>query len=156
MDNEGMIQMIHEDWMRLALQIAAADIYEVPVGAIVVYNGEVIASAHNERENGVNPFAHAEILAMERAAAYLGTRTLKGCVLYVTLEPCPMCAGALLLAQPDACIFGAYDEAGGCCGSLYDLPEDACFTHRVPCSGGVLNNEAQALLSRFFNRLRTT
>jgi tRNA(adenine34) deaminase len=148
--------MIHEDWMHMALKIASEDDNEVPVGAIVVFNGRMIASAHNERERSLSPFTHAEMLAMERASAILGSRVLIGCTLYVTLEPCPMCAGALLMAQPDLCIFGAYDDARGCCGSVYNLPQDAVLSRVVPCRGGVLERESKELLSRFFIRLRST
>ena len=112
-----------EAFMLEALREARKDGEEVPVGAVVVHEGRVIARAHNERKND-QPFAHAEILAMERAAQALGRRRLHGCTLYVTLEPCPLCAGGLILSQIDACVFGAFDPRQGCCGSVYDLPED--------------------------------
>lgn len=148
--------MIHEDWMQIALKTASEDDNEVPVGAIVVYDSKMIASAHNERECALSPFAHAEMLAMERASVILGNRVLNGCTIYVTLEPCPMCAGALIMAQPDLCIFGAYDDARGCCGSVYNLPQDAVFNHIVPCRGGVLEKESKEILNRFFRRKRST
>ena len=139
--------------MREALLEAGKDENEVPVGAVVVYEGRVIARAHNERE-GNQPFAHAEMLAMERACQALGTRRLHGCALYVTLEPCPMCAGALMMAEVDQCVFGAYDPRQGCCGSVYALPEDPAFFHRVPCAGGVLEPSCRELLNVFFQKKR--
>ena len=139
--------------MEEALREAAMDENEVPVGAVVVYQGRIIARAHNEREAG-HPFAHAEMLAMERACRVLGDRRLHGCTLYVTLEPCPMCAGALIMAETDACVFGAYDPRQGCCGSVYTLPQDPAFYHRVQCAGGVLEDRCSALLRRFFENRR--
>ena len=138
-----------EAYMLEALKEAQNDPEEVPVGAVVVRDGEIIARAHNER-GGDAPFAHAEMLAMERAAKALGTRRLHGCTLYVTLEPCPLCAGGLILAEMDGCVFGAYDRRQGCCGSVYALPEDPAFFHRVPCAGGVMEEACAALLPAFF------
>lgn len=145
---------MHEQFMRLALSQAAQSGSDVPVGAVIVRDGQVIASAHNEREAQDSPLAHAEMLAMERACRALHTRRLSGCTLYVTLEPCPMCAGAMVMAQLDGCEFGAYDARQGCCGSVYDLPHDPAFFHRVPCVGGVLENECARLLRAFFERRR--
>ena len=148
--------MLNEEaWMRLALEEAAKDENEVPVGAVVVCDGRVVARAHNEREAD-KPFAHAEMLAMERACEALHTRRLHGCTLYVTLEPCPMCAGALMMAELDRCVFGAYDTRQGCCGSIYTLPEDPAFLHRVSCVGGVLEQECAAPLQRFFRKKRAS
>ena len=142
-----------ESYMRAALNEATRDENEVPVGAVVVHEGKIIARAHNERREDA-PFAHAEMLAMERAAKALGRRRLRGCTLYVTLEPCPMCAGGLIMAEMDGCVFGAADEKQGCCGSVYALPEDPAFFHRVPCAGGVLEEECAALLRSFFQNKR--
>ena len=142
-----------EEYMRLVLEEAAADPDEVPVGAVVVYQGRVIARAHNERKENA-PFAHAEMLAMERACRALGTRRLHGCTLYVTLEPCPMCAGALIMAEMDGCVFGASDPRQGCCGSVYTLPQDPAFYHRVRCAGGVMEQQCAALLQAFFSARR--
>ena len=144
-----------EEFMEEALREAAADENEVPVGAVVVYQGRVIARAHNKREAN-HPFAHAEMLAMERACQALGNRRLHGCTLYVTLEPCPMCAGALMMAELDGCVFGAYDPRQGCCGSVYTLPQDPAFFHRVSCVGGVLEEQCGALLRRFFEERRSS
>lgn len=145
---------MHEQFMHLALEEALKSGEDVPVGAVIVQNGQVIASAHNEREALQSPLAHAEMLAMERACRALHTRRLTDCTLYVTLEPCPMCAGAMVMAQLGQCVFGAYDERQGCCGSVYDLPHDAAFFHRVPCFGGVLQAECAQALRHFFERRR--
>ena len=144
-----------EGYMRQALEEAGKASDEVPVGAVVVWQDQIIARAHNERESA-GPFAHAEMLAMERACRVLGSRRLHGCTLYVTLEPCPMCAGAMIMAELDACVFGAYDARQGCCGSVYSLPADPAFYHAVRCCGGVLEKECQALLREFFQKKRGT
>ncbi len=148
----------YEQFMREALFEASRDDNEVPVGAVVVRDGKIIARAHNEREKNAehpeSPFAHAEMLAMARACDALGTRRLRGCTLYVTLEPCPMCAGGILLSEIDLCVFGAFDGELGCCGSVYHLPADPALRGSVPCFGGVLENECRALLTAFFARRR--
>ena len=142
--------------MRAALEQAKAalDLGEVPVGAAIVCGDEVIALAHNEREISLDPTAHAEVLAIRRAAKKLGRRRLSGCTLYVTLEPCPMCAGAIVMSGLDAVIFGAADERAGCAGSVYALPEDPAFGAGIPCSGGLLEEERKSLLSAFFDSRR--
>lgn len=142
--------------MREALKLAreAQMAGEVPVGAVVVCKEKIIACARNERETSVDPTAHAEVLALRRAAEALGTRRLEGCTLYVTLEPCPMCAGAIVMAGIDAVFFGAYDPRCGCAGSLYDLPEDASFGRVIPCSGGLLEAECRLALNAFFDLRR--
>ena len=148
--------MMHETWMREALKLAreAQLAGEVPVGAVVVCKEKIIACARNERETSGDPTAHAEVLALRRAAEALGTRRLEGCTLYVTLEPCPMCAGAIVMAVIDAVFFGAYDPRCGCAGSLYDLPEDASFGRVIPCSGGLLEAECRLALNAFFDLRR--
>ncbi|MFQ7692983.1 MAG: nucleoside deaminase [Christensenellales bacterium] len=142
--------------MREALKLAreAQMAGEVPVGAVVVCKEKIIACARNERETSGDPTAHAEVLALRRAAEALGTRRLEGCTLYVTLEPCPMCAGAIVMACIDAVFFGAYDPRCGCAGSLYDLPEDASFGRVIPCSGGLLEAECRLALNTFFDLRR--
>ena len=142
--------------MREALKLAreAQLAGEVPVGAVVVCKEKIIAHARNERETSGDPTAHAEVLALRRAAEALGTRRLEGCTLYVTLEPCPMCAGAIVMAGIDAVFFGAYDPRCGCAGSLYDLPEDAAFGRVIPCSGGLLEAECRLALNAFFDLRR--
>lgn len=138
----------------LAQAYEALDQGEVPVGAVIVCDGEIIARAHNEREQRCDPTAHAEVLALRRAARKLGRRRLHGCTMYVTLEPCPMCAGAIVMSEPDRVIFGAYDGAGGCAGSVYSLPEDPAFMHPVACSGGLLEEECRESLRVFFDAKR--
>ena len=142
--------------MREALKLAreAQMAGEVPVGAVVVCEEKIIACARNERETSSDPTAHAEVLALRRAAEALGTRRLEGCTLYVTLEPCPMCAGAIVMAGIDAVFFGTYDPRCGCAGSLYDLPEDASFGRVIPCSGGLLEAECRLALNAFFDLRR--
>ena len=142
--------------MREALKLAreAQMAGEVPVGAVIVCKEKIIACARNERETSGDPTAHAEVLALRRAAEALGTRRLEGCTLYVTLEPCPMCAGTIVMAGIDAVFFGAYDPRCGCAGSLYDLPEDASFGRVIPCSGGLLEAECRLALNAFFDLRR--
>lgn len=146
----GGVFVKEEAMMRLALDEARLAGNEVPIGALVEKDGQVIALAHNCRESAAAPFAHAEMLAMEAACTALNTRRLSGCTLYVTLEPCPMCAGAMIMAGLERCVFGAFDSLYGCCGSLYALPQDSHFSHRVQIIGGVLEEEAASLLRAFF------
>ena len=143
----------HVRWMEAALALArdAASAGEVPVGAVVVRGETVVARARNQCEARKNPMAHAELLALQEAVRVLGVARLTGCTLYVTLEPCPMCAGAVALARPDAVIFGALDPRAGCCGSVYRLTEDERLGLKpVPAHGGVLAEECGALLKAFF------
>ena len=147
---------MREEYMRMALdeaRLAQLD-GDVPVGAVIVHEGQAIARAHNEREAKDDPIAHADLLAMQRAARTLGRRRLYGCTLYVTLEPCPMCAGAIALSGLDAVYFGAYDPRMGCAGSVYDLPGDRTLGACVPCMGGLLEDECLALLRGFFAEKR--
>ena len=147
----------HEGWMRMALAEAerAGARGEIPVGAVVVFEGAPVAMAGNVREATKDPTAHAEMVALRAAAAALGRRRLTGCSLYVTLEPCPMCAGAIALARPDAVYFGARDSRAGCCGSVYRLTEDpALGLGMVPCHGGVLAEACAEVLGRFFAKRR--
>jgi len=143
-------------FMRRAL--AAAELAggrgEVPVGAVVVVGDEVIAVAHNERETGGDPTAHAEIVALRRAAAALGRWRLTDADLYVTMEPCPMCAGALVNARLRRLYFGCDDPKAGAVRTLYTLVEDSRLNHRVEVVPGVLAAEGAALLRGFFSRLR--
>ncbi|NLI22906.1 MAG: nucleoside deaminase [Clostridiales bacterium] len=127
---------------------------EIPVGAVLARGGEIVARAHNRRETAGDPTAHAEILALRAAAAALGRRRLSDCTLYVTLEPCPMCAGAMVMASLGACVFGAADTRQGCCESVYALANDPAFSWRLRCAGGLLAEESQELLRRFFQRRR--
>lgn len=147
---------IHEAMMKRALYQAqlAFDKGEIPVGAVVAKGEQVIAQAHNLRETLSDPTAHAEVLAIREAARALGSRRLAGCTLYVTLEPCPMCAGALVMAGLDRCYFGACDERQGCAESVYALTMDPAFYHRLPCIGGLMEEEASSILRRFFSERR--
>src|SRR5262245_24264447 len=143
-------------FMRRALAAAqeAGGRGEVPVGAVVVVGDEVVAVAHNERETGGDPTAHAEILALRRAAAALGRWRLVDADLYVTMEPCPMCAGALVNARIRRLYFGCDDPKAGAVRTLYTLAEDPRLNHRVEVFPGVLAAEGAALLREFFSRLR--
>ncbi len=143
-------------YMGQALQLAAqaTTLGEVPVGAVAVRNGEVIGQAHNLRESQRDPFAHAEFLAMAQASKALGAWRLSGVTLYVTLEPCAMCAGAIILARVDRVVFGARDPKAGAVGSLYDLLSDARHNHRPEVLGGVLAEQSSAQLSAFFRERR--
>lgn len=126
---------------------------EVPVGALVIKDGEIVASAHNEREILPDATAHAEVLAIRRACAALGTNRLTGCTLYVTLEPCPMCAGALVNARIDRVVFGAYDARGGACGSMMRIQKYPLYF--MPAfEGGVMEHECAAVLTEFFAKKR--
>ncbi len=144
----------HDEWMRLALDEAAAAPAasgDVPVGAIVVdADGRVIATARNEREATGDPTAHAEVLALRRAARATGDRHLTGCTLVVTLEPCVMCAGAIVAARVPTVVFGAWDEKAGAAGSLYDVLRDRRLNHRVEVFASVLEDEAGRMLRDFF------
>ena len=142
--------------MRRALEEAAraAELGEVPVGAVVARGEEILAVAHNERETTKDPTAHAELLALRRAARNLGTWRLTHCTLYATLEPCPMCAGALHAARVGRLVYAAPDPKGGAAGTLYDLPADVRLNHTYPYTAGVLQPESTALLRAFFKRRR--
>lgn len=128
---------------------------ELPIGCVIARNGSIIAQGHNLREQTNDPTAHAEIVAMRRAAEALGSWRLEGCTLYVTLEPCPMCAGAISQARIQRLVYGAADERYGCAGSVYRIPEDPAFNHFCPCNGGILEEECAALLHNFFEDRRT-
>lgn len=127
---------------------------EVPVGAVVVHNGEIIARAHNRRTIDHDPSAHAELIAMRDAARALGDWRLEGCTVYVTLEPCPMCAGAMVLGRVDRCVYGCVDPKAGYMGSLEDLSSDERLNHRFPFTPGVLGEECSELLRSFFRDIR--
>ncbi len=139
-------------YMQMALAEAqkAADEGEIPVGAVLVKEGEVIASAHNTREATHDPTAHAELLCLREGARRLGDWRLRGCTLYVTLEPCPMCAGAMVMSQLTRCVYGAADERQGCCGSVYDLPGDAALSGVTSWQSGVMAEECSQLMRDFF------
>lgn len=143
---------MHERWMRLALAEAeaAAAHDDVPIGAVLVRDGEVLARDHNRRELDQDPTAHAELLVLRAGARALGSWRLAGCTLYVTLEPCAMCAGALVLARLPRVVFAADDPKAGAVGALYDIPRDPRLNHRVEVVRGVLADDAAAQLKDFF------
>ena len=146
----------HEEWMMIALNEAekAFNNKEVPIGAVVVKNGRVIGRGYNQCEILNDPTAHAEIIAITSAANTLKDWRLSECSLYVTKEPCPMCAGAIINSRLKFIGFGAYDDKEGCCGSLYQICNDPRFKHQVLFRGGILNDPCQILLKDFFNNLR--
>ena len=143
-------------YMNLALCQAekAYNLGEVPVGAVIVCGDEVISQGYNTREREKSPLGHAEINALLKASKRLGRWRLEDCVMYVTLEPCPMCAGALLQAKMKKVVFGAYDEKFGAVGSKYNLFYDFKFNHNVLFTGGVLETECSKLLQKFFEQRR--
>ncbi|HUF84655.1 MAG TPA: tRNA adenosine(34) deaminase TadA [Acidimicrobiia bacterium] len=149
--------MTDEELIELAVTEAqrATDHGDVPIGAVVVSGDEVVASRHNERELAGDPTAHAEILGLRDAAAALGSWRLDGCTVGVTLEPCPMCAGALVNARVGRLVFGAYDTKAGAAGSLYNLCADPRLNHEVEVTGGIRTDSCAQLLTAFFGGLRT-
>ncbi len=146
----------HEQFMRRALQAAeeARALREAPVGCVIVHEGRIIGRGYNQREMLQDPSAHAEMIAITAAATHLGSWRLENTQLYVTLEPCPMCAGAIILARIAEVYFGAYDPKAGCCGSLMNLLEDTRFNHRPVVQGGILAAECGAVLTDFFREIR--
>lgn len=151
-----MAQLTHKIWMSRAMDEARLALAhdDVPVGAVVVRDGEVLAAGHNRREADQDPTAHAELLAVRDAAARLGSWRLEGCTLYVTLEPCTMCAGALVLARLPALVYAASDPKAGAAGSLFDLVREPRLNHRIDVVEGVMAAEASELLKAFFSAAR--
>ncbi len=146
----------NEKFMREAVKQAkkAAELGETPVGAVIVHDGRIIARGKNKRENKKNCLCHAEIDAINKACRKLGGWRLPECDLYVTLEPCPMCSGAVIAARIDNLYFGAYDKKAGCAGSKTNLFEKGLFNYNVNVSGGNMEKECADILSTFFKRLR--
>lgn len=155
LSNYNLMQL-HEPFMRLALQQAEAalEVDEVPVGAVVVHEGVVIAEAHNQRETLNDPTAHAEMIAITQAAESLNSWRLLDCTLYVTLEPCPMCAGAIVQSRIPCVIYGASDPKGGACDTLYQITSDIRLNHQALVLGGVLQPECGTILTEFFRKHR--
>jgi len=146
----------HETYMRAAIEEAkkAAAIGEVPIGAVIVRDGEIVGRGYNLRETEKDPTLHAEMIAIREASAKLGGWRLIGCTLYVTLEPCPMCAGAIVQSRIEQVVYGAVDPKAGCAGTLMNLLEEPRFNHQVPVVEGVLAEECGQLLKDFFRSLR--
>jgi len=142
--------------MELAIEEAkkARAVDEVPIGAVIVYNGEVIASGYNIRETSQKTLSHAELIAISEANKRLGSWRLEDCTLYVTLEPCPMCAGAIVQSRIKRVVFGAVDPKAGCGGTLMNLLENEQFNHQVEVTSGVLRELCGTLLKDFFKHLR--
>jgi tRNA(adenine34) deaminase len=155
-DNTAEVTSADEIFMRAALAAAeqAGESGEVPVGAVVVVRGEIVAVAHNKRETDNDPTAHAEIVALRSAASRLASWRLVDADLYVTMEPCPMCAGAIVNARVRRVVYGCDDPKAGAVRTLYQLLDDARLNHRVEVVPGVLAAESAALLKSFFSRLR--
>lgn len=149
-------QEIHEYYMQIALTEArlAEREDEVPVGAVIVHHGRVVAQAHNQREQLCDPTAHAEMLAITQAAASLKSWRLEECTLYVTLEPCPMCAGAILQARIPCVVYGASDGKAGAVDTLYHLLGDSRLNHRCDVVSGILRESCGEILTRFFSEKR--
>ena len=147
---------MHETYMRMALEQAeqALEEDEVPVGAVVVHGGRLVAAAHNQREQLRDPTAHAEMIALTQAALALDSWRLDDCTLYVTLEPCPMCAGAILQARLPLMVYGAADPKAGAVHSLYELLSDPALNHQTQAVSGILAEPCGAILTRFFQRQR--
>lgn len=152
----GNIKEIDTFFMYEAIKEAqkAAEIGEVPIGAVLVLDGKIISRGYNLRETNQNALAHAELLVIDEACKKLGTWRLEEATLYVTLEPCPMCAGAVILSRIKRVVFGATDPKGGCAGTFMNLPEDERFNHRSEVVQGVLEKECGELLSAFFRGIR--
>ncbi len=152
-----MSELVHDRFMGLALEAAdeAAAQGEVPVGAVVVREGEVVAGGFNLREASRDPTAHAELVAIRRAAEALGSWRLEGCTVYVTLEPCAMCAGAMVLARIERCVFGCTDPKGGFLGTLADLSRWPGLNHRFEVVSGVRGEACAGRLKAFFRTLRS-
>jgi len=153
-----MRKITEEDqkFMKLAIEAAkiAEDNGDVPIGAVIVYQNQIIAKAYNQREQLQDPTAHAEIIALTQAAAYLENWRLNGCTIYVTLEPCPMCAGALVLSRIDRLVYGCDDPKAGACKSLYSIVTDDRLNHKVVVVSGVVEEQCRQQLQRFFAKRR--
>lgn len=154
--NSQIDNNLDERYMRTAIEAAktAQDNSDVPIGAVIVYEGQIIAKAYNQREQLNDPTAHAEIIALTQAAAALGSWRLGGCTIYVTLEPCTMCAGALVLGRLDRLVYGCDDPKTGAVKSLYNIVQDKRLNHQLEVTSGVLADECAAMLSNFFTHRR--
>jgi len=140
--------------MALEEAAQAGAVGEVPIAALVVQDNQILAQAHNYRELWQDPTAHAEVIAIRAAATAIGTWRLTDTTLYVTVEPCAMCIGAIILARISRVVFGVWDSKAGACGSVFDLPSEPRLNHQVLVTGGVLEQESQAIIKKFFKELR--
>jgi tRNA(adenine34) deaminase len=143
----------HETWMQYAYKEAekAFDKKEIPIGAVVIFENRIIGKGHNQVETLRDPTAHAEIIAITSAAAYLSSKVLLGCSLYVTLEPCSMCAGAIVLAKIENLYFGAFDNKSGACGSVLDITNNNSLNHRLSVTGGIMDKKCGEIIKSFFD-----
>ncbi len=146
----------HHRFMRQAFLEAdrASDAGEVPVGAVIVHKNRIIARGHNQVELLSDPTAHAEMIALSAAFQHLGEKYLPDCTMYVTLEPCPMCAGALVWAKTGRLVFGAQDEKAGACGSIFNIVQHPKLNHRIEVVQGIMEQDCESLIRRFFENLR--
>ncbi len=142
----------HEIWMQHAFKEAekAYEKKEIPVGAVVVFENRIIGKGHNQVETLRDPTAHAEMIALTSAAEYLSSKVLLGCTMYVTLEPCPMCAGAIVLSKLEALYFGAYDNKSGSCGSVLNITNNLSLNHQLSVTGGIMDKQCGELIRSFF------
>jgi len=145
-----------EQWMLKAIEEAKKGwaTMEVPIGAVIVYEGKLIGQGYNQRNTKKSTLSHGELIAIEAASKYMGDWRLEGCTMYVTVEPCPMCAGAILQARMDRVVIGTMNKKAGCVGSVYNLLEEPRFNHQVVCTYGVLEKVCAGLMSDFFKKLR--
>jgi len=160
MNDEAVKSLLNDAddrFMRTAIEAAkiAEENGDVPIGAVIVHKNQIIGKAYNQREQLKDPTAHAEIIALTQAAAFMESWRLNGCTIYVTLEPCPMCAGALVLSRMDRLVYGCDDPKTGACKSLYNIVQDERLNHRLEVTSGVLADECSKLLQDFFQKRRT-
>lgn len=157
LNQTDMQETIDKRFMASAIDQAniAGENGDVPVGAVIVHQNQIIAKGYNQRHQLNDPTAHAEIIALTAAAEYIGNWRLEGCTIYVTLEPCSMCAGALVLARIDRLVFGCSDPKAGACGSLYNIVQDQRLNHRVEITKGILAEDCSLILQDFFQQRRS-
>ncbi len=143
-------------YMQKALELSqkAFEIQEIPIGCIIVYNDEIIGKGYNKRNSGKNTLYHAEIIAINEACETMGDWRLEDCTMYVTVEPCPMCSGAILQSRIKRLVYGTVNKKAGCCGSIYNLLDDDRFNHKVEVTTGVLEEECSLVMKEFFKNLR--
>ena len=156
MNGEGFMAEQHEKYMKEALKQAkkALNINEVPIGCVIVYEDKIIARAYNKRNKKKSTLAHAEILAIKKASKVIGDWRLEGCTMYVTLEPCQMCAGAIVQARMDRVVIGCYNKKAGCAGSVINLLQMKEFNHQVEIVDSIMEEECSGIISSFFKGLR--